>query len=85
MSFIILLRVTITKQRAHSVLFKKEDGVHIGSDYQIHLDIKYNSKVEVKPKALLENCIYLFLVGQNGQNYQWQHLGDLINIAGLVR
>lgn len=38
--------------------------VHVlGADCQIHLDTKYNSKVEIKPKALLENYIYLFVFG----------------------
>lgn len=50
--------------------------IHVlGTDCQIYLDIKYNSKVEVKSKVLLENCIYLFLVRGDGRKFQRQHLG----------
>lgn len=57
------------EERAYSVLLKREtDRIHaIKSHCQIHLDINYNSKVEVKPKALLENCIYLFIFGWKKQ------------------
>lgn len=52
-------------ERTYSVLSKREnERVHVlGTDCQIHLDIKYNRKIKVKPKGLLENCIYLFIFG----------------------
>lgn len=66
--------------------------VHVlGTDCQIYLDIKYNSKVEVKSKALLENCIYLFIFGLR----RWKKVSktafgerynkDFIDIVGLVK
>ena len=46
--------------------------------------------MEIKAKAFLENCIYLFLVGRNGRNFQRQYLGkgsitDFIDKGGLVK
>lgn len=66
--------------------------VHVlGTDCQIHQDIKYNSKVEVKSKALLENCIYLFIFGSRRWKkvsktaFGERHNKDFFDIVGLVR
>jgi hypothetical protein len=56
-------------ERAYSVVFKrKNDKVHmlVQADCEIHLGIKYSSKVEVKSwqlKVFLDDCIYLFIFG----------------------
>lgn len=75
--FYYTLRVTITKRREHLQYYSREKiRVHVlGADCQIHLDIKYNCRVEIKLKAFLENCIYLFLVEGNGRSSQRWHLG----------